>query len=48
MASKRIFELIRREEVVLFAGAGMSRYAGFPSGAELADILHKNLSDDIK
>jgi len=48
MANKRIFELIRREEVVLFAGAGMSRYAGFPSGAELADILHKNLSDDIK
>lgn len=48
MASKRIFELIRREEVVLFAGAGMSRYAGYPSGAELADILHRNLSDDIK
>ncbi|WP_281631467.1 SIR2 family protein [Flavobacterium luteolum] len=48
MASKRIFELIRKEEVVLFAGAGMSRYAGFPSGGELADILHKNLSDDIK
>ncbi|MDR7371037.1 SIR2 family protein [Flavobacterium aquidurense] len=48
MASKRIFELIRKEEVVLFAGAGMSRYAGYPSGGELADILYKNLSDDIR
>jgi hypothetical protein len=48
MASKGIFELIRKEEVVLFAGAGMSRYAGYPSGADLAKILHDNLPDDIK
>ena len=48
MASERIFELIRKEEVVLFAGAGMSMYAGYPSGAKLSQILYDNLSDDIK
>lgn len=29
MAKDRIFELIRKEEVVLFVGAGMSLYAGY-------------------
>lgn len=48
MANERIFELIRKEEVVLFAGAGMSIYAGYPSGATLCQILYDNLSDDIK
>lgn len=48
MSKKRLFELIRKEEVVLFAGAGMSRYAGYPSGAKLAEILHENLPEDLK
>lgn len=37
MEKERIFELIRKEEVLLFAGAGLSRYAGYPSGKELAE-----------
>lgn len=40
-SKQRIFELIRWEEIVLFAGAGMYRCSGFPSGAELADISTK-------
>lgn len=48
MANERILELIRKEEVVLFIGAGMSIYAGFPSGAGLAKILFDNLTDDLK
>ena len=48
MSKKRVFELIRKEEVVLFAGAGMSIYAGYPSGAKLATILHDNLPEDLK
>jgi NAD-dependent SIR2 family protein deacetylase len=43
MEKESVFELIRKEEMILFAGAGMSLYAGFPSGKELAKILHKNL-----
>ncbi|MFH6966615.1 SIR2 family NAD-dependent protein deacylase [Flavobacterium sp. FlaQc-28] len=48
MANERIFELIRKEEVLLFAGAGMSIYAGYPSGASLSQIIYDNLSNDIK
>ena len=32
MNKESLFELIRKEEVVLFVGAGLSIYAGFPSG----------------
>jgi NAD-dependent SIR2 family protein deacetylase len=48
MAKDRIFELIRREEVVLFVGAGMSLYAGYPSGEKLSKILYDNLTNDLK
>jgi len=48
MAKERIFELIRNEEVVLFIGAGMSVYAGYPSGAKLAEILHSGLTEELK
>lgn len=48
MAKERIFELIRNEEVVLFVGAGMSMYAGYPSGAKLAEILHNGLTEESK
>lgn len=48
MSKERIFELVRNEEILLFIGAGMSRYAGYPSGAELAEILHKNLPSDLR
>lgn len=48
MAKDRIFELIRKEEVVLFVGAGMSLYAGYPSGEKLSQILYDNLTNDLK
>lgn len=48
MSKERIFELVRNEELLLFVGAGMSRYAGYPSGAELAEILHENLPSDLR
>lgn len=45
MYKDSLFELIRREEVVLFVGAGLSLYAGYPSGAKLKDILFQSLSE---
>lgn len=48
MSKERIFELIRKEEVVLFVGAGMSLYAGYPSGVKLAETLFNNLTADIQ
>lgn len=41
---ERIYDLIRKEEVVLWIGAGFSKYAGYPMGSELAKILYDNLS----
>lgn len=48
MSKERIFELIRKEEAALFVGAGMSKYAGYPSGSELAEILYNNLTADLR
>ncbi|SEF82618.1 SIR2 family protein [Flavobacterium urumqiense] len=48
MSKERIFELIRKEEATLFVGAGMSLYAGYPSGAKLAETLYKNLTSDLQ
>ncbi|PWW26661.1 SIR2-like protein [Chryseobacterium sp. AG844] len=48
MNKEKLFELIRREEVVLFAGAGMSIYAGFPSGPALAKSLYNDLTNEEK
>ena len=36
MENAKVFDLIRSEQVVLFAGSGMSIYAGFPGGNDLA------------
>ncbi len=44
MYKESLFELIRKEEVVIWAGAGLSLYAGFPSGKKLGEILLDNLS----
>lgn len=41
----RLFELISKEDVILFAGAGLSLYAGYPSGNELRDIFWKRLNE---
>ncbi len=48
MGKERVFELIRKEDVVLFVGAGMSMYAGYPSGVALSKIFYNNLSNDQK
>ncbi|TAF08841.1 MAG: hypothetical protein EAZ75_10155 [Flavobacteriia bacterium] len=48
MSKQRIFELIRKEEAALFVGAGMSLYAGYPSGAKLAEIIYNNLTSDLQ
>lgn len=44
MYQEQLFELIRKEEVVVWAGAGMSLYAGYPTGANLRDKLYSNLT----
>jgi NAD-dependent SIR2 family protein deacetylase len=44
MALERLYELIRKEDVVLFCGAGMSAYAGYPSGNALAQIIYDQLT----
>lgn len=44
MNKESLFELIRKEEVILFVGAGLSIYAGFPSGNELKKIFIENLT----
>ncbi len=45
MSTNRVFELIRKGEVVLFCGAGMSVYAGYPSGKELAKMIYADMTD---
>ncbi|MGU3375211.1 SIR2 family NAD-dependent protein deacylase [Chryseobacterium sp. M5A1_1a] len=41
---ERLFELISKEEVILFAGAGLSLYAGYPSGNALKQIFYNRLT----
>lgn len=41
---ERLYELIRKEEVLIFAGAGLSLYAGFPSGQQLKNIIYESLT----
>ncbi|HFK5583713.1 SIR2 family NAD-dependent protein deacylase [Elizabethkingia anophelis] len=43
-----LFENISKEEVVLFAGAGLSLYAGFPSGNAIRDIFFNSLNEAEK
>lgn len=39
-----LFEAISKGEVVLWVGAGLSLYAGLPSGVQLREILYKGLT----
>ena len=48
MYKDNLFKLIRKEKVVLWAGAGFSLYAGYPSGKQLTEILFENLSEEEK
>lgn len=45
---KEIFDLIRREKVVLVIGAGFSLKAGMPSCSKICDAIRAALPDDIK
>ena len=48
MHKDSLFELIRKEEVIIWAGSGLSLYAGFPSGKDLGSILVENLTKTEK
>jgi len=48
MYKENLFELIRAEQLAIWAGAGMSMYAGYPSGNQFAEILIGNLTDQEK
>lgn len=45
---EELFKLISKEEVVLFAGAGMSTSAGLPTANNLRDLLIESLSVEEK
>lgn len=44
MQLEKVFELVRKEEVVLWIGSGFSLYAGYPSGQKLSEIIYQSLS----
>ncbi|HLY69182.1 MAG TPA: SIR2 family protein [Puia sp.] len=44
MSLVKIFEWIRQEKLVLWAGSGLSKYAGYPTGKELSAIIYQSLS----
>lgn len=48
MGKDKLFELIRNEEVVLWIGAGFSRYAGYPDSGKLAQIIFDDLTNEEK
>jgi hypothetical protein len=41
-----LFEAVRREDVVIFAGAGFSKYAGYPLGGALAELFYQALTPE--
>lgn len=45
---ERVFELVRKEDVVLWIGAGFSKYAGFPMGGDLAQIIYSSCTKEEK
>ena len=45
---KEIFDLIRRERVVLVIGAGFSLKAGMPSCSKVCDAIRSALPEEIK
>lgn len=44
MYKESLFEAISKGDVVLWAGAGLSLYAGLPSGVQLREILYEGLT----
>lgn len=48
MIKEELFKFIREEKTILFTGAGISIYAGYPSGKKLAKIIFDSLSKNEK
>lgn len=48
MDKNRLFDLVRKEDVIFWIGAGFSKYAGYPMGGELAQIIYSNFTDEEK
>ena len=48
MDKQMLFEYIRDKDVVIWAGAGFSKYAGYSLGGQLRDLLYQHLSDSKK
>jgi len=48
MDQETLFKLIRQQEVVLWAGSGLSDYAGYPMGAGVVRKLYDSLSPPLK
>lgn len=46
MGTDHLFKLIRQEDCALWIGAGFSLYAGYPGGAELRNLIFKELSTE--
>lgn len=44
----QLFDSISKEDVVLFVGAGLSRCAGLPSGADLSEFIFGKLPDELQ
>jgi hypothetical protein len=45
MELNQLFELIRSQNCVLWVGAGLSKYAGFPLGNQIAEFLNSQLGE---
>lgn len=45
---EKLYELIRREDVCLFIGAGFSLYAGYPNGWQLAEKIYQDATPDFQ
>ncbi|WP_454880914.1 SIR2 family NAD-dependent protein deacylase [Sphingobacterium detergens] len=48
MLKEKLFEKIRSEDVIIWAGAGLSMSSGFPSGYGLKEILYNSLTEGEK
>lgn len=48
MDQETLFKLIRQQEIVLWAGSGLSHYAGYAMGAGVVGKLYDSLSSSLK
>lgn len=45
---EEVIQKIRRGELILWVGSGFSKFAGYPTGSQLADIIKKKLNHKEK